>query len=111
MLNGLPPGDFLLPIFETVLNGITVRGSIVGTRNDLQEAIDFAADGSVRTHVDATELLENLFGGVSAAYDFVDLAPRSYGTRPVAPLQGSFERSVDASPTVSRYRIYPPNRF
>ena len=60
MLNGLPPGDFLLPIFETVLNGITVRGSIVGTRNDLQEAIDFAADGSVRTHVDATEPLDGI---------------------------------------------------
>ena len=38
VLNGLPPGDFPLPIFDTVLNGITVRGSIVGTRQDLQEA-------------------------------------------------------------------------
>jgi len=27
-----------------VLNGITVRGSIVGTRQDLQEALDFAAE-------------------------------------------------------------------
>ena len=34
-LNGLPPGDFPLPIFGTVINGITVRGSIVGTRLDL----------------------------------------------------------------------------
>jgi propanol-preferring alcohol dehydrogenase len=60
VLNGLPPGDFPLPIFETVLNGITVRGSIVGTRNDLQEAIDFAADGAVHTHVDATEPLDGI---------------------------------------------------
>ena len=30
-LNGLPPGDFPLSIFDTVLRGITVRGSIVGT--------------------------------------------------------------------------------
>ena len=36
-LNGLPPGDFPLDIFGMVLNGITVRGSIVGTRLDLQE--------------------------------------------------------------------------
>ena len=50
-LVGLPPGDFPLPIFSTVLNGITVRGSIVGTRRDLQEALDFAADGKVRAHV------------------------------------------------------------
>ena len=38
-LNGLPPGSFPLSIFDTVLNGITVRGSIVGTRLDLQEAL------------------------------------------------------------------------
>lgn len=44
-LNGLPPGDFPLPIFSTVLNGITVRGSIVGTRRDLQESLQFAAEG------------------------------------------------------------------
>jgi len=50
-LVGLPPGDFPLPIFSTVLNGITVRGSIVGTRRDLQEALDFAADGKVRAHI------------------------------------------------------------
>lgn len=31
-----------------MLNGVTVRGSIVGTRLDLQEALDFAAHGRVR---------------------------------------------------------------
>ncbi|WP_116140406.1 alcohol dehydrogenase AdhP [Trinickia diaoshuihuensis] len=50
-LNGLPPGDFPLPIFSTVLNGITVRGSIVGTRRDLQESLEFAAEGKVRAHI------------------------------------------------------------
>src|SRR3546814_10789863 len=50
-LNGLPPGDFPLSIFDTVLNGITVRGSIVGTRLDLQEALDFAAEEIGRAHV------------------------------------------------------------
>jgi len=58
-LNGLPPGDFPLSIFDTVLNGITVRGSIVGTRLDLQEALDFAAAGKVRATV-ATDTLENI---------------------------------------------------
>jgi len=58
-LNGLPPGDFPLPIFDMVLNGITVRGSIVGTRLDLQEALDFAGHGKVHaTH--STEPLENV---------------------------------------------------
>jgi len=58
-LNGLPPGDFPLPIFSTVLNGITVRGSIVGTRRDLQEALEFAAEGKVRAHIHR-ERLENI---------------------------------------------------
>lgn len=58
-LNGLPPGDFPLSIFDTVLNGVTVRGSIVGTRLDLQEALDFAAAGKVRATV-ATEKLDNI---------------------------------------------------
>ena len=58
-LNGLPPGNFPLPIFETVLNGITVRGSIVGTRQDLQESLDFAGDGKVKATV-STDRLENI---------------------------------------------------
>jgi propanol-preferring alcohol dehydrogenase len=58
-LNGLPPGDFALPIFSTVLNGITVRGSIVGTRRDLQESLDFAAEGKVRAHIHR-DRLENI---------------------------------------------------
>ena len=47
-LVGLPPGDFALPIFDVVLNAKTVRGSIVGTRMDLQEALAFAGEGKVR---------------------------------------------------------------
>lgn len=58
-LNGLPPGDFPLPIFDMVLNGITVRGSVVGTRLDLQEALDFAAAGKVAATV-STDKLENI---------------------------------------------------
>jgi propanol-preferring alcohol dehydrogenase len=58
-LNGLPPGDFPLSIFDTVLNGVTVRGSIVGTRLDLQEALDFAAAGKVRATV-KTDVLDNI---------------------------------------------------
>ena len=49
-LIGLPPGDFPLPIFEVVLKRITVRGSIVGTRNDLREALAFAGEGKVAAH-------------------------------------------------------------
>ncbi|WP_028298463.1 alcohol dehydrogenase AdhP [Olivibacter sitiensis] len=55
-LNGLPTGSMDLPIFDTVLNGITVRGSIVGTRQDLQEAIDFAVEGKVAATVTGAKL-------------------------------------------------------
>jgi alcohol dehydrogenase, propanol-preferring len=37
-----------LPIFETVLNGITVLGSIVGTRKDLAEVYAIHAQGRTR---------------------------------------------------------------
>jgi propanol-preferring alcohol dehydrogenase len=41
--------EMTLPIFETVLNGITVVGSIVGTRTDLREVFELHAAG--KTHV------------------------------------------------------------
>lgn len=58
-LNGLPPGEFSLSIFDMVLDGITVRGSIVGTRQDLQEALNFAGEGKVHATV-SCEKLENI---------------------------------------------------
>ncbi|QDQ88818.1 alcohol dehydrogenase AdhP [Alcaligenaceae bacterium SJ-26] len=58
-LNGLPPGDFSLSIFDMVLNGTTVRGSIVGTRLDLQESLEFAGEGKVKATVTA-DRLENV---------------------------------------------------
>ncbi|HXJ33846.1 MAG TPA: alcohol dehydrogenase AdhP [Candidatus Eisenbacteria bacterium] len=57
-LVGLPPGDFPTPIFDVVLKRITIRGSIVGTREDLAEAIQFAAAGKVRAHVHGAPLAE-----------------------------------------------------
>jgi propanol-preferring alcohol dehydrogenase len=49
-LVGLPPGYISLPVFATVLKRITVRGSIVGTRQDLEEALEFAGEGKVAAH-------------------------------------------------------------
>lgn len=59
VLNGLPPGKFDLSIFDMVLDGITVRGSIVGTRKDLQEALDFAGRHKVKATI-AVEPLSNI---------------------------------------------------
>ena len=55
----LAPGDFPLPSFSTVLNGIAVRRSIVGKRRDLQESLEFAAEGRVRARI-YTDRLENI---------------------------------------------------
>mgnify|MGYP001164416519 FL=1 len=67
-LVGLPPGDFPLPIFEIVLKRITVRGSIVGTRNDLTEALAFAGEGKVASHFswDSLENINSIFERMKA---------------------------------------------
>lgn len=41
-----------LSIVKTVLDGIRVVGSLVGTRKDLEEAFDFGAQGLVVTVVE-----------------------------------------------------------
>ena len=56
VLNGLPPGEFPVSIFDVVLNGHTVRGSIVGTRLDLEEALAFAAAGKVKATIETLPL-------------------------------------------------------
>lgn len=55
-LNGLPSGTFDLSIFDTVINGTTIKGSIVGTRKDMEEAIAFAVEGKVKATVKTARL-------------------------------------------------------
>ncbi|KAA8493232.1 alcohol dehydrogenase [Porphyridium purpureum] len=59
VLVSLPPGDFSIPIFPVVLKRITVRGSIVGTRQDLAECLEFCAQGKVKP-IYKTQHLEDL---------------------------------------------------
>lgn len=59
VLNGLPPGDFPLPICNFVLAGQTVHGSIIGTRNDMNEAIEMAVKTGIRTTIEK-QPLENI---------------------------------------------------
>lgn len=56
VLVGLPPGDFPLPLFDVVANCITVRGSFVGTRQDMAECLAFAADGKVKADIELQPL-------------------------------------------------------
>lgn len=55
---GLPPENMEIPIFDTVLNAIEVVGSIVGTRKDLQEALQFAAEGKIKSNIEVRKLDE-----------------------------------------------------
>jgi propanol-preferring alcohol dehydrogenase len=58
---GLPPetdGPMSLPIFPTVLKGISVIGSIVGTRQDLAEVFDLHARGRTRVVAETRKLDE-----------------------------------------------------
>lgn len=62
-LVGLPPGDFPVPLFDVVANCITIRGSFVGTREDMAEALDFAVRGTVKADIELQPLFEinNIF--------------------------------------------------
>ena len=60
VLVGLPADNRLeLPVFETVLKGISVIGSLVGTRNDLADCFDLHAQGHTRV-VAETRRLEDV---------------------------------------------------
>jgi alcohol dehydrogenase, propanol-preferring len=57
VLVGLPADNRLeLPVFETVLKGISVIGSLVGTRNDLTECFDLHARGLTRVVTEGRRL-------------------------------------------------------
>jgi propanol-preferring alcohol dehydrogenase len=56
VLVGIPPGEFPTPLFDVVANCITIRGSFVGTRGDMAEALAFAADGKVKADIELQPL-------------------------------------------------------
>ena len=56
VLVGLPAGEFPVPLFDVVANCITVRGSFVGTRKDMAEALDFAVEGKVKADLEIQPL-------------------------------------------------------
>jgi propanol-preferring alcohol dehydrogenase len=56
VLVGLPPGEFPVLLFDLVANCVTIRGSFVGTRKDMAEALAFGARGLVRAHIELQPL-------------------------------------------------------
>lgn len=80
VLVGLPPGDFPVPLFDVVANCITVRGSFVGTRKDMAEALSFAAAGKVKADIELqplstiNKIFERLAHGEVASRVVLDFA-------------------------------------
>jgi propanol-preferring alcohol dehydrogenase len=64
VLVGLPPGEFPVPLFDVGANCITIRGSFVGTRQDMAEALAFAVEGKVKADIEPQPLSEinQIFG-------------------------------------------------
>jgi propanol-preferring alcohol dehydrogenase len=56
VLVGLTHERFELPVLDAVLKGITVRGSYLGTRQDLDEVFRLAATSGLRPRVETHEL-------------------------------------------------------
>ncbi len=65
---GLPPEELPIPIFDLVLKGISVIGSIVGTRKDLEETLVLAARGRVSCNhtMAALEDINDVFAQMKA---------------------------------------------
>jgi propanol-preferring alcohol dehydrogenase len=56
VLVGIPPSDFPTPLFDVMANCITIRGSFVGSRRDMAEALAFAAEGKVKADIELQPL-------------------------------------------------------
>ena len=82
VLIGLPRGEFPTPLFDVVANCITIRGSFVGSRQDMAEALAFAAEGKVRADVELqplsaiNQILYRLEHGMVASRVVLDFANR-----------------------------------
>lgn len=72
VLIGLPPGEFPVPLFDVVANCITIRGSFVGTRQDMAEALSFAAEGKVKADIELQPL-----SSINQVFDRKDM-PRNW---------------------------------
>ena len=53
---GIPQGEFSVSIFDMVVKGLTARGSLIGSRQDLREALQFAGDGKISAIVESYRL-------------------------------------------------------
>lgn len=94
----LPADNYMqLPIFETVLNGISVIGSIVGTRLDLAEVFELHAAGKTRVIYEpcalddvneSFEAIERAAVPARLVFDFVNVRQPAHAAPGAATTQG-----------------------
>ncbi len=65
MLIGVSADPFPVTTFDVVIKGFTVRGSLIGTRQDVREALELVAAGKVKPLVE-NRPLEDVNGAVAA---------------------------------------------
>lgn len=58
MLVGVPREPFPVTVFDVVIKGVQVRGSLIGTREDVREALELVAADKVRPQVETRPLDE-----------------------------------------------------
>jgi alcohol dehydrogenase, propanol-preferring len=101
VLVGLSPGEFPVPLFDVVANCITIRGSFVGTRQDMQEALAFAVGGKVKADIELQPL--------SAINQFFDrLEHGDVVSRVVVEFAHSQDKPWDANATVELPVVLQP---
>ena len=100
---GLPAeNEMRLPIFQTVLGGLTVKGSIVGTHHDLEEVFELHRRG--RTQVERVEReLEDVNDAIAQVLDGSAPAPRMVFRMP----DGAEPRAASSAER-ARHRLSTP---
>ncbi|HYW41701.1 MAG TPA: alcohol dehydrogenase catalytic domain-containing protein [Bryobacteraceae bacterium] len=58
VLVGLSQSPYELPLTDTILKGVTIRGSYLGTGQELREVFELACAGAIRAHVHMHDLEE-----------------------------------------------------
>ncbi len=90
VLVGLPPGDFPVALFDVVAKCLTIRGSFVGTREDMAESLAFASAGKVKADIELqplssiNDVFARLVQGEVASRVVLDFAPAE--SRRAAPM-------------------------
>jgi alcohol dehydrogenase, propanol-preferring len=91
---GLPAdNEMRIPIFETVLNGLTIKGSIVGTHHDLEQVFDLHRRGLTRVFRSESSL-EDVNDAIERVLDGSAPAPRTVFR--ISPVEAATATAGDA---------------